>query len=138
MLIKEIDVVGFEPEKGTFHLPENGRGLAVQQIDGLTVHNALADNAEFGRQHDLVTSGRERFAEQFLIGFAIHDGGIKKVASKIQSMTEQSYHCVPWSGFAVRMIHAHAAKPDFRDRQAVPQQTLFHVRALHYALRPMS
>ena len=130
MLIVEINMVGFESEKGTFHLSANGCGLAVQQIDRLAVHNALADNAEFACQNNLVTKGRERLAEQFLIGFAINNGGIKKVAPKLQSMTEQSYHLLPWGGFAVSMIHAHAAKPDFRNRQAVSQLTLFHVRSL--------
>ena len=120
-------MVGSQTAQRTFSLNADGRGLAVRQIDRLAVLDALSCNAEFCCQHNLITNGRKSFAQQFFIGFTIHNGGIKEGAPQIHGMAKQSDHLAPWGGPAVGMVHAHAAKPDFRNEQVVSQLTLFHV-----------
>ena len=111
MLVIQVDMVGSQTAQRTFSLNADGRGLAVQQIDRLAVLDALSCNAEFCCQHNLITNGRKSFAQQFFIGFAINNSGIKECAPQIHSMAEQFDHVFPGGRFAISMIHAHAAKP---------------------------
>ncbi|MBK5115675.1 MAG: hypothetical protein JJE23_02035 [Thermoleophilia bacterium] len=115
VLVIEIDVVEAEPLQRSVDRAAHILGAAVDRAIPMLVEA----HAELGRDHDLVATSGERFAEQLLvITPAVHLGGVEEAHTELDRAVERGdrLRLVP---LTVEAGHSHAAEADLRYLESV-------------------
>src|SRR5579875_2604528 len=97
----------------------------------------VADDAELGRQHDLVAARADRLADQPLVGVRPVDvGGVQQRHAQVQGAVDGGDRLL-FVGDAVELRHAHAAEALGRDGQSLASKlALIHTGEVSGALAP--
>ena len=123
VLVVEVDVIDAQPGKGSVAGGPHVFGTAVDS-DPASVRAALV--AELGGEDDLVTPAGDSSADKHLVREgAVHVGGVQEVDTDLESPVDRCDRLLVVAR-PVRLAHPHAAEPDGRHLEAVPESACLH------------
>ncbi len=125
VLIEQVDGLDPQPLQRGFGDPPDLLGPAVQARPRLRP-GRIEVEPEFGRDHDLAAEGLQRLADEVFIGErAIDLGGVEEGDALFDRRAHQRDHLLPVVRRPVGKAHAHAAKADGGDFEAVGSKFAF-------------
>ena len=132
VLVEQIDRLDAEAaERGIRHFANVRRSRI-----GARHRGALDAETELRRDDDLVTHGRNRFADEpLVVEGAVDLGRVDEGDASIDSVPQHADHVGAVSGVrAIAHRHAHGAEPDGRHREAPPgAESLAENARVHHA-----
>jgi hypothetical protein len=126
VLVVEVDVIDAEPPEGCV-----ARLVDVlrRSVDAEVGPALVADVAELGGEHDLVTTPLDCLADEPFVGErAVHVGGVEEGDAEVEgAMDRRDRLCIVAPG--VEVGHAHAAEAEGGDGERGAERTLLHFDA---------
>ena len=120
VLVVEVDVVDAEAPQRSLGRLAHVLGPAADAAGGRVV--GVADDAELGRQHDLVAAAGDRAADELLVGVrAVDVGGVEEGHAEVERAVDRGDRLGVVAA-AVELGHAHAAEAEGGDGRALEAQ----------------
>ena len=114
VLVVQVDVVGAEPPQRAL---DRGADVGRAAVEAPRAAAGVGDEAELGRQHDLVAAALHGPADELLVGVGAVDlGGVDEGDAEVERPVDGADRLgVVGAGAGVGVGHAHGAQADAGD-----------------------